>query len=505
VVHQGIGAGQDRHKGRQVTAQYPNVAVRVLNAAVKQRDQIAFVLPRRKLTYSQFRRLILTYAQHARKRGIGRDSLVAIDVDNPAMKSALTLACALIGAPWVDATPVVIRERALPYTHVLFGAAKNHKASPTQFLVDASWSRPQSGKLASRDSAGPEDVWNYAQSSGTTGKAKFMPVPHRIIEEGFARGFGTPEGQRVVASFLAPPGTAGITTYMVRVLAHGGTLVAVPNFGTMLKAGVNRVSGSPIQFTKLLQGAPKPERKIYAAQITGAAAAESLFALMLDFFEQVQIWYGTTEMGIVTERAIVSLPVDTSNVGTPLPTAEVALVDDNDQPVPAGTEGIVRIRRADRKGANYVGAEDVAKTIFRDGWFYPGDIGRFSEKGELHIVGRSDDRLNLSGVKVDAAGVDTIVQNVPGVRDGYCFEDRNEGGASFLSLLVELDEGMTLDSFINAFYRALNDSGLYYRVHRVYVTKDPPRTMTGKPVRRLAADYVRAQKAHKISLVPPKR
>ncbi len=488
-----------------MTTQHRNVAVRVLRAAEQQGHQLAFVLPRRKITYAQFGRLVLAYARHARDRGIGRDSLVAIDIDNPAMKSAMALACALVGAPWVDATPVVTKERKLAYTHLVFGLAKSHTASAMQFLVDASWAVPPAGKFSMGDSAEPEHIWNYAQSSGTTGTAKFMPVAHRLIEEGFARGFGTPEGKRVVASFLAPPGTAGITTYMVRVLAHGGTLVAVPNFAAMVRSGVNRVSGSPIQFTKLLQGARKPAKKIYAAQITGAAAAESLYAQLLDFFEQVQIWYGTTEMGIVTERAIDSLPVDTSNVGTPLPTIEVMVVDDNDKPVAQGSEGIVRIRRADRKDAGYVGAEDAAKTIFRDGWFYPGDIGRFSAKGELHIVGRSDDRLNLSGVKVDAGRVDAAIQNTPGVRDGYCFEDRNSQGASFLSLLVELDEGTTLDAFINAFYRALNDSGLYYRVHRVYLTKDVPRTMTGKPVRRLAADYVRAQKGHRINVVPPKR
>ena len=37
--------------------------------------------------------------------------------------------------------------------------------------------------------------------------------------------------------------------------------------------------------------------------------------------------------------------------------------------------------------------------MFRDGWFYPGDIAVMSDAGSLKLVGRADDLLNVGGIK----------------------------------------------------------------------------------------------------------
>src|SRR5580704_1943276 len=148
--------------------QYLNVTGRILRIAEAHPDRTAFVLQGRKLSYARLRQLVLAYAHHARKRGVGRGSIVAIDIDNDAMQSALALACALIGAAWVGATPVVILQRRLAYTHLAFGPEKGHAPSPTQFRVDSTWSTAPSDAAAAFDSAGPDDIWFYTQSSATT-------------------------------------------------------------------------------------------------------------------------------------------------------------------------------------------------------------------------------------------------------------------------------------------------------------------------------------------------
>jgi acyl-coenzyme A synthetase/AMP-(fatty) acid ligase len=485
-------------------AAYENIAQRILRVAEKHADETCIVIPLRDVTFGQLRGLVLSYAQHLGRRGVDRKSLVAIDLDNPVMRLASTLACTLLGAPWVDGTAAVVRERRLPYTHLLFGVDKPYEESLVQFRIDGSWAKPLSGPEAKLDPAGPTDTWMYSQSSGTTGTPKFMAIRHEQMDA-FERLTPRVESdERQIIASLAPPGARGTP---VMPLLFGGCAVVGGDFNLFLRAGVNRVAGSPVQFAHLLEGLRKPEKRIRVAEIVGAAAADTLLERMLDFFEGVMIRYGSSEMGIVAERLVVGIPVEPANVGPIVENAEVQIVDEDERVVPAGQEGIVRIRprnvEEDLIPSGYVGSDEATKKVFRQGWFYPGDIGFFSEKAELHIVGRRDDRLNLGGVKVDAGRVDALIQNTPGVRDGYCFEDREDSGMSYLALLLLIEDKAEPDAIVKEIVRAMTASALFYRVHRAYVATEIPRTETGKPLRRLAPDFVRKQKPFRITLKEP--
>jgi acyl-coenzyme A synthetase/AMP-(fatty) acid ligase len=487
---------------------FENIAERILRVGVEDGERVAIVLPRGKITFARLRDMIVGFAHHARKHGIGRDSLVAIDIDNFATRPAVALACALLGAPWVDATPAVVRQKKLAYTHLLFGSAKAYEPSTTVIRVDESWASGPTTRSSDFVSAGPDDIWTYTQSSGTTGTPKFTAVRHRTVDPAApapgVRDFVLREGELPVFAFLAPASARGSASGWARIMANPGTVVLGADIALILRSGVNRVAGSPVQFARLLEGQEKPGARIGAAILGGAAASESLFARMLEFFERVQFMYGTTEVGLISARVVDSAPVDPSNVGKIFPSVEVTIVDENDHVLPAGREGTLRVRRADRSLAGYAGSGEATAALFRDGWFYPGDIARISETGELHLVGRSDDRLNLGGVKVDAGRVDNVVQNIAGVRDGYCFEDRDESGASSLALLLDLEDDLDAGTIVDEIHASMNASGLYYRIRRVYLTDDAPRTMSGKPVRRLAREFVREQKLINVVLRQPK-
>lgn len=482
-------------------AQFQNLAERVLAVTGAQPDGLAIVLPDRKIFNVRVRRLILSYAAHAMNHGVSRGSLVAIDVADTVMHTASSLACSLIGATWITASPPVIRQRKLPWTHLLFASAGKHDRTPTQILIDETWSVAPPGPMPELDPCGPDDIWTYSESSGTTSEAKFSPFTFRAVEEALKRPLGLPDGMQPVVATLAPLGTAPSLPFAW--LALGITAVCGASYELMLQSGTNLVGGSPVQFAGLLRKAKPPRERIYMAAFGGAAANETLIVRMLDFFEKVKVMYGTTEIGMVAERIIESLPYDPRNVGKILPPAEVMMVDDNDRPVPAGEEGYLRIRRSDMPWNGYADAEGVARSPYRDGWFYPGDIGRFSEAGELYMLGRRDDRLNLGGVKADAAGIDAIILSTPGVRDGYCFEDCDDDGASHLALLLVLDAADEPYEIIQKIYTALNASGLFPRIPRAYLADEIPRTQTGKPLRRLAQDFVRKQQRLNIKLRRP--
>ena len=67
---------------------------------------------------------------------------------------------------------------------------------------------------------------------------------------------------------------------------------------------------------------------------------------------------------------------------------------------------------------SYEGASaPTSDAHFRDGWFYPGDVGRLYEDGLLAIDGRTGDTLNVGGWKVGAVDLEARVAELPHVRD----------------------------------------------------------------------------------------
>ena len=60
------------------------------------------------------------------------------------------------------------------------------------------------------------------------------------------------------------------------------------------------------------------------------------------------------------------------------------------QPLESGETGLIRVR-AQPMVTGYLGNPGATAERFRDGWFYPMDVGFLDESGQLNLTGRSDD------------------------------------------------------------------------------------------------------------------
>jgi acyl-CoA synthetase (AMP-forming)/AMP-acid ligase II len=63
------------------------------------------------------------------------------------------------------------------------------------------------------------------------------------------------------------------------------------------------------------------------------------------------------------------------------------------------------------------GAADEAEEGFRDGWYYPGDIGHMGTNGILHLAGRSADLIKRGGLMVHAQEVEQVLRKHPNIID----------------------------------------------------------------------------------------
>mmetsp|Transcript_8735 Transcript_8735/g.15287 ORF Transcript_8735/g.15287 Transcript_8735/m.15287 type:complete len:294 (-) Transcript_8735:92-973(-) len=96
----------------------------------------------------------------------------------------------------------------------------------------------------------------------------------------------------------------------------------------------------------------------------------------------------------------------TSSCGRPVPGVQVAIWDNNHQPVPPGVRGNVMIRGAGNLKEYWRKPEATTDTVTRDGWLHTGDIGTLDEEGFLHLGGRTKEIIIRGGENISCVVVE---------------------------------------------------------------------------------------------------
>lgn len=123
--------------------------------------------------------------------------------------------------------------------------------------------------------------------------------------------------------------------------------------------------------------------------------------------------YAATECGAISMAG----PGDHDEagaVGIPLESVELEIVDDQGCRLPLGERGEIRLR-AEGVASTYLNSPSDTAKRFRDGWFYPGDLGHFHDDGQLVLDGRTDDMIILNGLNIFPAEIERLLETHPDV------------------------------------------------------------------------------------------
>ncbi|CAG1016340.1 fatty-acyl-CoA synthase [Burkholderiaceae bacterium] len=102
--------------------------------------------------------------------------------------------------------------------------------------------------------------------------------------------------------------------------------------------------------------------------------------------------------------------------GRPRTGMQVAILDENLLPVPAGTVGEICCR-GPAVFAGYFNNPEATQKAFRGGWFHTGDLGRVDSRGLLYITGRESDMYISGGSNVYPREVEEVLLTHPGVAE----------------------------------------------------------------------------------------
>lgn len=158
--------------------------------------------------------------------------------------------------------------------------------------------------------------------------------------------------------------------------------------------------------------------------------------------------FGCSEAGVVcTDEFCVSGGSSyASSVGKPNSYSEIILLDENGNEMTNATAenpGLVAIRsKSVMKG--YWNEPELTAQAIKNGMLVMSDLCYFAPNGELILVGRSNDTINLGGLKVAPVEVEEVVMRADCV-DECLLIPTIKANNTALKLLVVLKEGKALD------------------------------------------------------------
>ena len=278
----------------------------------------------------------------------------------------------------------------------------------------------------------PDDTAVILYTSGTTGQAKGAELTHlnMLINAMIVREITLPiiggAVENITAVTLPLFHATGQTAQMNAVLYAGGTLVLLPRFdpAALLDViGRERVThwiGVPTMYWALLEHVRRNNVDVSTVAATLRLAVsggapmpvELMKAFEQTFHVRIVEGYGLSETAPVAAFNHLERPSKPGTVGQPVFGVEIRCVDDNDEPVAAGTPGEVVIRGHNVMKGYYKRPEATAEAT-RNGWFHTGDIGTVDDEGYLSIVDRKKDMIIRGGQNVYPRELEEVLLTHP--------------------------------------------------------------------------------------------
>ena len=147
------------------------------------------------------------------------------------------------------------------------------------------------------------------------------------------------------------------------------------------------------------------------------------------------------------------------------------------------------MRIKSRFGATeYLGDPIESARAFRDGCFYPGDIGYLTRDNMLVISGRSNTVVNVGGEKISPEKIEEILLDHPSVAQAAAFAVPGDLGMSQIYALI-VPRGHLADDELRAHCSSRLPRQLVPT--EFIAVKDLPRNESGKIERQKLAAFVK--------------
>jgi acyl-coenzyme A synthetase/AMP-(fatty) acid ligase len=417
----------------------PNVYNAFMLQVRERSDAPAIIFPDLSFSYDKVNRLAAAFASKMSSAGVGTSSTIMVQCSDPLIVIATLLAVSRLGASIVQDNEGLSLPPDLKVTHHFHTIEPERTPAAGSILIDTQWSpslNPQQKEVAEVD---PEKPWLYVYTSGTTGLPKFLAWTQRMVcDRSQAVAADFVPGKTRFASLMPSNSRAFIARAMAALL-NGATIVDGKDIEFWRQAGVTMVSGSVAQMLGFF-GRHSPDRRFPLAEVFGSKLSKSDTHKLLQSFECVHDVFGASEANKLFANVSTLGPDGKVVTRGQALDSRIEIIDIEGNLAPPGMPGTLRVRNP-YLATGYLSDPVATRESFRDGWFYPGDVATWGEHGTLEVFSRTDNILNIGGVKINALILDHLLRSIEGIRDAICFKHPRADAPNQLFAFVVFEEG----------------------------------------------------------------
>lgn len=272
---------------------------------------------------------------------------------------------------------------------------------------------------------GPDDDALVIYSSGTTGRPKGVVHTHgslvrtaatMVLELGVRR---SDIGLIFLPLFtgyletLLPMTYAGACSVLLNRFDPSAVLEAVP------RERVSIFDNIPTTMQLLLEAPELPRHDLSSLRMVYYASAPMPPALIRRWVERFPAietiqFYGMTEYLCITVQESADQTRKLGTVGRQMIGTQVAILNDDGSPLPAGAVGEVACCGGYRM-RGYWGDPAATERVVRGDWLLTGDLGHLDEDGFLTLEGRKKEMIVSGGMKIPPVEVENILHQHPDI------------------------------------------------------------------------------------------
>jgi len=180
----------------------------------------------------------------------------------------------------------------------------------------------------------------------------------------------------------------------------------------------------------------------------------------------------------------------TGTIGLPVPSTEIAILDDDGKKLAVGQVGEIAIRGPQVMAGYWNRPDETAKVMTSDGFFRSGDVGVMDPDGYTKIVDRKKDMILVSGFNVYPNEIEQVVATHPGVLECAVIGVADEHSGEVPKVyVVRKDPQLTEQDVLEHCRKELTG---YKRPKYVEFRSELPKTNVGKILRRALREEKKA-------------
>lgn len=483
---------------------FHSIVEAVLHYADTQPDKMCLIDDDGQVTYKEYSEKIKRYATCFAEAGLKAKDTVVVEACQTIDYLAIELALQLLGIIFVPVEHNCAAEKIRSFVERAEAKAvvvckEDNYDTGLNYTYESLAKLCEEAELYETESMPLEtDISEVLFSTGTTGKEKGIIITHGNNVALAGNVMHGVEMQKDNVEMIPSPmnHSHGLRRYYANMY-NGCTVVLLGSvmnvrrfFHNLDTYGVNSMDLVPTALSVVLK-LSKDKLSEYKdvlryVQFGAAPMMEADQKKICELLPNTRLYnfYGSTESGCICIYNFNRKDDKKHCIGKPAYNAEIVIVDDERQPITSSKENTGLLSsRGKMNMLGYWKDEEETQKVLIDGVVYSNDVAYFDENGDIILLGRKGDVINVGGNKVSPEEIENVAKKMPGVADCGVIPVADQFKGNVPKIFIQMEKGTAFDSVAIRTFLANNLEP--YKVP-VYIEEIEliPRSYNGKLLRK---------------------